>query len=398
MFFSDLYKSPKATLSKFRHSQPPEACDYGDPDLLSKDKIKQKAAVRKFLAEKVRNDGAFAWPPPQTASTLANNAAAQAAVPSPEPGVVLEPIVEPTVPTAGDSTAATTTATASHLSTADATDATPQSPPLEDATVLAGRSPPTITAHAGSQAIPATLPTGDETHPPVGVPDVSVEIETTQQESAPSKCDVSLDDGNESDDDVSSVYSVFSEDETHFRQRLEWSSELSDDESDDNEAPTAFKFESPDTVGETIRAKVLSKKEKRRRAVKEEATWNVGLACFEARRNAWTGAKTVRLKKKPISPAAGFSPRRLFFRSPPATPLSSSPTERKSGDSAAVLSDTSDPHRDAGGSLALDKKQTNKSSTLSIPSVPLPIEVIVPLAPPFLPPSNPMRSSISAAV
>ncbi|PKS12262.1 hypothetical protein jhhlp_001562 [Lomentospora prolificans] len=386
MFFSDLYKSPKATLSKFRHTQPPETCDYGDPDLLSKDKIKQKAAVRKFLAEKIRNDWEFTWPPAQAAL---GSAAADAAVPSPEPDTV----IETTPKSAAQGSETTMPATTSRPTTADGTDNTPHSHPSENATGLADQAPPTATTHTGSQATPPASSEGLKRDPPLDIAD----SDTTSQALVPSKCDVELDDGNASDDDTSSIYSVFSEDEAHFRPRLEWTSELSDDESDDNDQSATFKFESPETVGETIRAKVLSKKEKRRRAVKEEATWNVGLACYEARRNAWTGARTVRLRKKPVSPTSGFSPRRLFFRSPPATPLSSSPTERKSGDSGTVLSDISDPHKDATAPLAISKKQT-KSSTISAPSTPLPVETIIPVAPPLLPPSNPMRASISPAV
>jgi hypothetical protein len=389
MFFSDLYKSPKATLSKFRHSLPPETCDYGDPDLLSKDKIKQKAAVKKFLAEKIRNDWEFTWPPVKTTSSSTSATATGAGAPTSESVADIEPNAEHAA-----QTSITTTATASPPTITDGTDTTPHSPPSENATVLAVPSPPTSITHTDSQAIPAPLSDGLQAEPPVGFANGGI---TTHQDLEQGKYDVAIDDDHESDGDTSSIYSIFSEDEAHFRPRLEWTSELSDS-SEDDDTPASCRFESPETVGETVRARILSKKEKRRRAVIEEATWNVGLACFEARRDAWTGAKTVRFRKKPVSPTTGFSPRRLFFRSPPATPLSSSPTERKSGDSAAVLSDASDPHKDSGAALVITKKQTKSSTASAPPSFPLPVETIIPIAPPILPPANPMRASITPAV
>ncbi|KAI0107000.1 hypothetical protein GGR51DRAFT_517051 [Nemania sp. FL0031] len=65
MLFSELYKSTKLPLSRLRqHSQQPISVsrEY-DPDLVSKDKAKQRDAVRRFLAERIRNDWVFNWPP-----------------------------------------------------------------------------------------------------------------------------------------------------------------------------------------------------------------------------------------------------------------------------------------------------------------------------------------------
>ncbi|GKT86616.1 mitochondrial AAA ATPase [Colletotrichum tofieldiae] len=67
MLFSEIYKSPRSPLSKFRlsMSQQPLTLDLPDydPDLLSKDKVKQKEAVKRYLTAKVRNDWQFVWPP-----------------------------------------------------------------------------------------------------------------------------------------------------------------------------------------------------------------------------------------------------------------------------------------------------------------------------------------------
>ena len=376
MFFSELYRSPKVTFAKFRHVQTPPP-DYGDPDLVSKDKIKQKAAVRKYLDEKIRGDWEFEWPPRASAST-----------PAIRPGAVASPDASTPAASAGECVR--------DVAIEAVVDDGPQKTPpshICDATGLA--SPP---PDAGDGPSPTTAPGGDGAAHNSAISDDAAPPSDAAQTATPGKAyDVSIDDGNESDDDTGSVYSVFSEDEFHFRPRLEWESEISDEDSDEEEdAACHFRFESPDTVGETIRAEVLSKKEKRRRAARDEAVWNEGLACFEARRNAWTGARTVRLKKKPVSPTSGLSslsPRRLFFRSsPPTSPLSSSPNDRRSGDCPHSPSDSSDAQ-----APPLTKNQT-KSSSHSVPVAKLPIETLLPLAPPLLPPANAMRASISPSV
>lgn len=382
MFFTDLYKSPKVTFAKFRHVHTPPP-DYGDPDLVSKDKIKQKAAVKKYLDEKIRSDWEFEWPPRPSASSPAVKRDVAASLASPD--VTATAVA---VPAENDSQDSTTKAVD------NGPDNTPQSHP-SDVTGLA--SPPPDATDG-----PRTRESEAAAHSP-DLFDAAPPSEPTRREAAGGTYDISIDDGNESDDDTSSTYSVFSEDEYHFRPRLEWESEISDEDSsseDDGSASVChFRFESPDTVGDTIRAEVLSKKERRRRAARDEVSWNNGVACFEARRNAWTGSKTVRLKKKPASPTSGLSslsPRRLFFRSSsPTSPLSSSPNDRRSGDVPRTPSDSSDAQKDVAPPLS--KNQT-KSSSHSIPTARLPIETIIPIAPPLLPPANAMRSSISPSV
>ncbi|KAL2110711.1 hypothetical protein VUR80DRAFT_838 [Thermomyces stellatus] len=378
MFFTDFYKSPKVTFAKFRHVHTPPP-DYGDPDLVSKDKVKQKAAVKKYLDEKIRSDWEFEWPPRTSASSPAVKSDATVSLASPDASAIAvraekDPQELATKPVG------------------DRSNNTSQSYP-GDVTGLA--SPP---PDAGDS------PTADKNETATHIQDISDDVpppESNRQDSRSGPHDPTLDDGNESDDDTASTYSVFSEDELHFRPRLEWESEISDEDSssgDDGSASCHFRFESPDTVGETIRAEALSKKEKRRRAARDEAAWNDGLACFEARRDAWTGAKTVRLKKKPASPTSGLaslSPRRLFFRSsPPTSPLSSSPNDRPSGDVPRSPSDSSEVQKEMA---PLSKNQT-KSSSHSIPASQLPIETIIPIAPPLLPPANAMRASISPSV
>jgi hypothetical protein len=323
MLFSDLYKSPRSPLSKLRHGQPqpaplamPQQVDH-DADLLSKDKAKQKEAVKRYLAEKIRNDWEFVWPP------VANG------------------------------------------------------PPEHE---FDGQAVTEAPEDAKAAAEDGT--------------------ESTDENDA---------DSEDGDDDAASTYSTVSEDNAHFRPRADWASELSD-----NENPAAlspFRFDNPDAVGATIHASILARRSRRRRALRKEMEWNDGLACFEARRDAWTGAKTVRVHMKTTSPTTSFaslSPRRLFFRpsvpnSPAGIPISpQSPNshnqQRQSGDASAGVSDSSDPSKDGTKDFSKQFSKESTRSNASRSSQLYPVETLLPIPPPLLPPGNPMRSSITSAV
>ncbi|KAK4251633.1 hypothetical protein C7999DRAFT_10662 [Corynascus novoguineensis] len=319
MIFSDLVKSPRTTFTKFRNSFPhgvPPPSDL-DADLVSKDKARNKEAVKKYLAERIRNDWEFTWPP-VTASTPA----------SAEPAAGTQDENAPT--TKGD---------------------------------------PQEAADGEVAAAEGTL----------------------------------RDPGEEADSesDAESVYSTISEDATRFRPRAEWTSDLSDDERPQPSA-SPFRFDSPDAVGAAVRESIEAKRARRRRAVRDEMKWNPGLACFEARRDAWTGAKTVRVKPKPPSPASPTSTRRLFWRhhrtqssvshsavitsgSPPGPTSPLSPTATRT--STTTASDS-----DAGG---VQKTSSHDSTT---PAVLHPVHTVVPVAAPLLPPQNPMRASVQPSM
>lgn len=316
MIFSDLYKSPRATFkfrNPFPHGVPPPPSDI-EADLVSKDKARQKEAVKKYLAEKVRNDWRFTWPP----------APAERATPALE-----EPVQ------------ATESGVAEALS------------------------------------VPAAA-------------DEHVERESGEEA--------------DSESDASSVYSIVSEDPLHFRPRADWTSDLSD--GDDFHAPASpFRFDSPEAVGTAVRETLETKRARRRRAVRNEATWNTGLACFEARRNAWTGAKTVRVKPKPQTPVSPPSPRRRFWRhhrtqssqSNGATPTSEVPPTPTSPLQPTVTrtSTTTGSESDSGRSAGCVQRTTSQDST---PHVLYPVQTILPIPPPLLPPQNPMRSSIQPSM
>jgi hypothetical protein len=310
MIFSDLYKAPRTTLTKFRNSfpngvQPPPDLDA---DLVSRDKARNKEAVKKYLAEKVRTDWDFSWP---------------SVAPSP---------TQETAPT-----------------------------------------------------------------PENGAQDASA-VSATADEDAP------RDPGEEADSesDAESVYSTISEDPGRFRPRDEWTSDLSDTD-EPHLATSPFRFDNPDAVGATVRNSFETKRTRRRRAVRDEVKWNPGLACFEARRDAWTGAKTVRVKPKPPTPVSPTHTRRLSFwrhnrtqssashttvitsSSPPGPASPIQPSANRTSTTTASESDSGGVHR-------------TTSQESAGPHVRYPVHVVIPVPPPLLPPQNPMRASIQPSM
>ncbi|KAK4228394.1 hypothetical protein QBC38DRAFT_156417 [Podospora fimiseda] len=333
MIFSDLYKSPRSAFSKLRsHSNPPLPSDI-DVDLLSKDKTKSKEAVRRFLAEKVRNDWAFEWPSVVTV------------------------------------------------------------PPVKD--VKEEDSAPAETAP------PADGPTSETVPGPTATSNDSNVVDNHEDDAA------AKDSGEEADSesDAESIYSTISEDPLHFQPRLEWTSDLSDDEIPHPQA-SPFRFDSPDDVGNAVRCSIESKRTKRRRALREEATWNPGLACFEARRNAWTGAKTCRVKPKSPSPVSPTSTRRIFWRhhrtessstsqmmspsSPPTSPLDQSAIRTsQQTDMSTITPPISETDSSSAGA---SNEPSSQQQTL------YPVQTLVPVPAPLLPPQNAMRSSITPSI
>lgn len=281
MVFSDLYKGPRSPLSRLRHSmhgQPQSllaADDVDpdwDPDLYSRDKAKQKEAVRRYLAEKVRNDWDFQWPPqPQQQQ-----------------------------PSHHESSSDVSQLDSAALVTGSATAAE------------SGPTPPSTSTTTNTSTTTTTASTAATS---------SVHETRAADDAAPKE------EGDASDSDTASSYSTVSEDPRHFRARAEWSSEFSSEE-DDGAIPaprilqtlslpaataaapasprtalpllplpsSPFRFDSPDAVGQQIRANAIARKARARRQLRNEKEWNPGLACFEARRDAWTGARTVRVR------------------------------------------------------------------------------------------------------
>lgn len=331
MIFTDLYKSPKSPLSRLRHAHHPSlaagATDY-DADLLSKDKSRQKEAVKRHLQAKVRNDWSFTWPPQQ-----------------PQP---------------------------------------PDPKQLEES----------VKGEAASEELHEGF-----------LEVVSQDLSSAQEEGLEGE-ETALDSGEEPGSETESVYSTVSEDPLHWRPRLEWTSELSEDELPYN-SPSPFKYDTPDSIGQALSASKITKKTQRRRELRKEMAWNDGLACFEARRNAWTGAKVVRVCPKQTSPISPSSPRRAFFWRTHTQSSSNAGQTPVSPTLASPLSPTTShtlPEKvqlDAALAANGENASTNddslpnesRSSSQKQPEM-LAVETLLPIPPPLLPPANPMRASI----
>ncbi|KAI1126552.1 hypothetical protein F5Y10DRAFT_210457 [Nemania abortiva] len=319
MLFSDLYKSTKLPLSRLRqHSQQPIVVsrEY-DPDLVSKDKAKQREAIRRFLAERIRNDWVFNWPPTS----------------------VVEEARKPT---------------------------------SKDVNEEVGVSP------AQQNAIS--------------------EVEKADESGLDPKDDGYHCDEEEDDDDVASIYSIVSEDLVHFCPRAEWLSDLSDEENDESGSPLAYRFETPDAVGSTVKAIEMARSAKRRRAARAEMEWNPGLACFTARRDAWTGAKVVRIRPKPSesTPASPTTRRLSFWRLSGSS--SPSPTDSPAGSTVGTAPLSPSGTRTSGDTTAVSSVDTEpKEAKAKEDSSEYPVQTLLPIPPPLLPAANPMRASITPA-
>ncbi|KAL8354112.1 hypothetical protein RB601_003794 [Gaeumannomyces tritici] len=434
MIFSGLYKK-----SRSKH-QPPLVVPAAQPsqydaDLVSRDKTKQKEAVKRYLAEKVRNDWSFQWPPAVAAPPACTAVAAEAAPAPPAEAAAPATVVPPPLPSVEGEV----------LLASDVAD--PDQIPVSDQLSSAETAIPAAatTAPAANEAPPALV--------------------DAAAGSADPRADEPIDSGAEADSDSESVYSVVSEDPLRYRPRAEWTSDLSDDDrarEGPTVSPSPFRFDTPDSVGPVIQASAQARRAKRRRATRDEASWNEGLACFTARRDAWTGARTVRLKPRPpVSPRSPASPRRSLWRfrsrdgggghghndavvlsSPTATTATSPGTATASTLPLSPTSPTSSalPHNAlhlqhiAGGVDTItppasdgDSHTSSKSPTAAFaapggaPSQvtatavaaaagpatvattsPLastyPVETVVPIPAPLLPPANAMRASISPAI
>ncbi|KAB5528136.1 hypothetical protein GE09DRAFT_1150490 [Coniochaeta sp. 2T2.1] len=410
MLFSDLYKNPKSPLSKLRHPFPhpiPVLPPGLDEDLVSRDKAKQKEAVKRFLAERVRCDWEFNWPPLQQ-----------------QPAVQLQDVV---VDVAGAPSENAIRTSSDHASTNPISATSSEHHPVEPDIVTAQATVAADTAAASSPAPAPVVPMSLTASP---TPDTEL---LHHPPSPGSEADSETD-----SDDATSIYSTVSEDALHFRPRAEWSSDLSDSECPPP-PPThpikvvpilsPFRFDTPDSVGVTVRSDLQARRDRRRREIRAESSWNDGLACYNARRDAWTGARTVRVKPQPTPvtsspPLSPISPRRLFWRTHSkgestgssntiGTPLTSvvsapTPTTTSHHHTHTPLFPTTthlSGHSTTSSSDANPCQQVSSNSTTTCPCPPTqtqaqtyPVETLLPIPAPLLPPQNPMRASITPQI
>lgn len=321
MVFSEIYKGSRSPLTKLRQTHPqlpinpaesPDWVRDEYADLLSKDKTKQKDAVKKYLADKVRTG----WEFPMQMQALEEDESGS-----------LENV-------------------------------------LEDDQSVSVQQP-----EENNIAIAEDL-------------DVAVHSDA--------------DDDNISDNE--SIYSVVSEDLPHYRLRADWSSDV-DILCENATFSTSYRPDHSDHGKTATLLRRMEFKTQRRREQREEMQWNDGLACFEARREAWTGARTVRVRPKPtvVVPTSPRSPRRFFFR----RSMSGSPPKVNAAailaNSAETASDTSSIAKDE---KELSKKTSNRDGSLDSAAdvKSYSVETLLPLAQPILPPNNPLRASITPSV
>ncbi|KFA50525.1 hypothetical protein S40293_03029 [Stachybotrys chartarum IBT 40293] len=360
MIFSEFYKGPRSPLTKLRHHQhdqlttaAPDWVKEEYADLLSRDKLKQKEAVKRYLTSKVRNDWLFTWPPAPVQESLVEHS--------------------------------------------DHNDAQVTVKPSE-ATKTENNVPPTPSTDAPAevQTIPTAHPIQDD------------EVRDDDGYHVDDDADGLSDDESETENnaDAVSIYSIVSEDPQHYQALTEWISDLSDDE---GATSSPFRFDNPDAVGSAIKASVAARQARQRKELRSEMAWNDGLACFQARRTAWTGARVVRVRAKPSSPTSpsGRSPKRFFFRrssstspavSTTTTVRTSTTSQPHSHEGSAVLSDDSSVAKES--EKALSKQPTAETGPSTPPSTAddYPVQTLIPLAPPLLPPNNPLRASITPSV
>jgi hypothetical protein len=230
MIFSDFYKGPKSPLAKLRHSQhdlPPATPDWAGEehaDLLSRDKTKQKVAVKRYLAAKIKNDWVFNWPPEPVKSQPKPSQSEEAAKPEIEPPQAEKSPQEEQAQSA--------------------------KPELDQDKTPNPANTTTEADAAASLTVEPAGPVQDETRDDDGyqVDDDADLSEDSLEGSA-----------RDNQDDAESIYSIVSEDPTHFQPRLDWASDLSDDET--LKSPTSpYRFESPDAVGSSVFATMQKKR------------------------------------------------------------------------------------------------------------------------------------------
>ncbi|CEJ92349.1 hypothetical protein VHEMI08006 [[Torrubiella] hemipterigena] len=301
MMFSELYKGSLALRSEspLNPKTPAEWTKSEYADLYSKDKVKQKEAVRRYLKEKVRTN----WEFPAAINGLAQRDTSMADL-APEPD---------SAPAAEDHN--------------------------DDALASAAES-----------------------------------------------------DGS----DAESIYSIVSEDE-HYRPRAEWTSDVEElrELQEQGRASTASR-RSDSGAKAANQQRLFNIRARRRREVREEMKENPGLAIFEARRDAWTGARTVRVRTKPnvSPPASPRSPRRFFFR----RSMSTSPPNAVPSPIMQQLETASDTSSIAKDDGQLSKKMSvGETSVAAADPKTFPVETLLPLAQPILPPENGLRACITPA-
>ncbi|EKG21726.1 hypothetical protein MPH_00946 [Macrophomina phaseolina MS6] len=150
-----------------------------------------------------------------------------------------------------------------------------------------------------------------------------------------------------------------------------------------------YKFDSPEHVGRSLEERAQRRKRRRRARLEEEMAWNEGVRCFVRRRDAWTGAASVRKYARRRSRASAD----MDVEEVEAHRA----VDRVLVETASVVEEVVEEKKkktkgDEDGAAPADKeRQTEKRINVDIPASE---EPLVPLAPPLLP-HNAIRQSIT---
>jgi hypothetical protein len=250
-----------------------------EADLTSRDRAKQKEAVKRLLADRVRDDWVWEWPQPEK-----------------NPSVYDTPGLEN-----------------NHENE--------RRPRLSLSRLVRSRDPSRDPSRRGSRAASRTASRGVSR---AGSPDNTADrphrmsLNLLRRSRDPSR-EPSPDLGPDRPRRLSLSVLRLSRDpspepaELEWKPRDEWLSDYSETEADPQGSGRAlekttslahaspFRFETPDGVGESIQKVEDDRKRKRRKRNKEEREWNDGVRCFMERRDAWTGARHI--PSSPNSPA-----------------------------------------------------------------------------------------------
>lgn len=196
--------------------------------------------------------------------------------------------------------------------------------------------------------------------------------------------DLDDDKAAEADDDIDkqSEYDVVEENGADYVYRIDWDSDCPPEESQSQKSLNSYGSSTDPEAAKRRR------EAQRRRANRKEMEWNEGLACFEQRRNAWTEAKTITIRRKPPAPTTPSAPsagnRRSFFRS-----------NRRSHSSASSQAASNSGVSDMSPNRNSEKESNSGASTARSDDTTYTVVTVVPRQNKFLPPDNPLRASIT---
>jgi hypothetical protein len=167
-----------------------------------------------------------------------------------------------------------------------------------------------------------------------------------------------------------------------------------------------YAFDSPDTVGDELERRVGERRKRKRTEMEEEMAWNGGLCFFQRRRNVWTGA----MAKAEAEDDGERAKQPKLATSSDSSPVHT-PTSATSAPGADDAAQADGPMDGVEPTTVQAPASTPSRSTAPIsqwipawhtPSFQPPADpaaltnVQIPVAPPLIPPSNPVRITLAS--